>query len=263
MDRVTDWQYLEKLPVDSEPSYAEGFYCDACSKEFMEGPLYHSAATGRDCCMYCAQMKGMHSITGLVCELFTPSSPDLMLYSALASVGDSVVVPLFCYMPEHTTTQIGLYLSDGSSLLMNVTNFVIERGTYRSIEGTKVTLDGDALVERFPWLPLWCDPRKLTSSVRPTFRHAALGVRREYSLPSDLEIMVDAVDQSKEDLLYFYFTNGLTQIFDSSQQIEIVAFKGAMVRCRFRNQFLSLKQQTSLHDSIKSRIAEICRSVVY
>eukprot|EP00758_Cryptobia_borreli_P007034 Tbor_TRINITY_DN5237_c0_g1::TRINITY_DN5237_c0_g1_i1::g.16202::m.16202 len=55
--RLTKLKFLPNLPVDTEPTYADGYECDFCNNSFSVGPFYHCALTGIDACIKCATTK--------------------------------------------------------------------------------------------------------------------------------------------------------------------------------------------------------------
>lgn len=255
MMAARDLRYYAELPVADEPLYKDGFYCDVCEKDFMRGPFYHSAHTGRDCCIGCAQALGLHSIPGLVCDLFTPMSPDWMLRCAKKCADEAFAVPLFCYIPEHTTLQVGLFLSNGNSLLVDVTDYSLESGAAYD-HGSITRMSGDSLVKRYPWLPMWCDMERLTSTVRPTFSHAVMGERRDGNRQSS-DVLVKAADQS-DGCVVFRFTNGLSQMFDTVHGVEVVKHNSTLLRCRIHNQFVLPQKIHTLDLDIQNIISSFC-----
>lgn len=265
MDGIADLRWLKELPVQTEPVYKEGFDCDVCAKAFFDGPFYHSVSTGRDCCIRCAEMLGIHPIPGLICDLFTPLSPNLMLRCANISTDEPIVVPLFSYIPEDTS-QVGLYLSDESSLLVVVTDFALERGVHFK-NGSSTLYDGELLVQRFPWLPSWCDLERLTSrSTRPLFHHAALGVRSEANQVktpnAHAPALLRRVDHTQPHLLFFFFDNNVVQVFDSSRELELVVQQmpqSILLRCRIGKRFLTQQSIALLDQQTRQRIEELLR----
>lgn len=175
-DRVSPrLQFYASLPAEEEPEYKSGFDCDACGEGFAVGPFYHCTLTGVDQCMRCSVRSGLHPAPPPVVELFVRARPSAEATSELSShtllnLPIPAARPLLAF--RTCDRDVGVLLSDGSCLFLEITSYAVNRGWLRSADGEVETIDeGADVATRFPWVEEWGNPLNLNDS------HMFLGKR--------------------------------------------------------------------------------------
>lgn len=132
------------LPVEREPEYANGFYCDKCGSENIEGPLFHSKRLKRDLCVECGILTGFSVFQGLIAALFFPSKFNCLFDEELSSL------PLFVF--QTSVSSFGVFFSCGSNLLFTVGVAVSSVMLYEKRREEFFILDKNVVAQRFSWL---------------------------------------------------------------------------------------------------------------
>lgn len=171
-DRVSpQLQFYSALPADDEPEYKSGFDCDACGEGFAVGPFFHCTLTGTDQCMRCSVRSGLHAAPAPVVELFVrarsiaETTNEVLSNSTLSASQTATTAmppprPVLAY--RTCDRDVGVLLSDGSCLFLEITSYAVNRGWIRSVDGEVETIDDGADIgARFPWVEEWGNPLTL------------------------------------------------------------------------------------------------------
>jgi hypothetical protein len=147
------------------------------------GPFYHCTLTGTDQCMRCSVRSGLHAAPAPVVELFVrarsavETSSDIFSAPTAAS-GSSLPPPRPVLAYRTCDRDVGVLLSDGSCLFLEITSYAVNRGWILSIDGGVETIDDGADIgARFPWVEEWGNPLTLND-------HHLFIARRWGRLPS-------------------------------------------------------------------------------
>lgn len=155
--------YLEALPED-EPAYRDGYSCDTCQREFTAGPLFHCKTSGEDRCLECAvRSRIWHPLPETVREVFFARDETCGFENPQAWMREAAS-PVAAF--RTATNNVLVFLYNGTCLHMTVGVSALISGYLRDGTSGAVMgpMDGLQLVERFPFLELWCDAQQLNES---------------------------------------------------------------------------------------------------
>lgn len=202
--------YYSWLPVEREPEYCNGFYCDKCGSENTEGPLFHCKLSKRDLCVECGRLSGFSVFQGLVAALFFPSKSNCLFDEELSSL------PLFVF--QTSVCSYGVFFSCGSNLLFTVDGASSSFILYEKPREKFVNLEMNLVAQRFSWLlrgfraTFDCEVR--FHPAPPISNDAPLLIDNFYSSSDKVKIMLK--NETSQVLLC---DNGVECIFNGSNLI--------------------------------------------
>jgi len=169
--------YHAELPVRDEPHYVDGYTCDTCKREFLDGPMYHCSSTGEDRCCYCSVATGIHPLPAVVAELYTPTTvtPQQPQSAATSAERSSTpLAPLIAYRVHHR--MVGIVLTRNHVMIVEVSDVSVVRGRVTDVTSSHSTMyEGADLVTEFPFVERWGDPQHLEDErYFTTLRYGAL-----------------------------------------------------------------------------------------
>lgn len=205
--------FYAALPVHDEPTYNDGYTCDACKADFFTGPFYHCKRTGEDRCMRCSVATGLHLLPPVVTELYVPQH-ELVKQSA----GHADGCPLVAYRCHDA--MVGIVMSSNKVILVAVSHVSLIRGTVHDLAtGVATEYDGADLVDTYPFVERWGNPTTLSDErLFIPVRHGSLQAppSEAGSRPTDVLLRRLAVGNA---LQVFEFHSGAVQVFNHSSRI--------------------------------------------
>ncbi|EPY28494.1 hypothetical protein STCU_05086 [Strigomonas culicis] len=191
------------LPVELEPEYREGFVCDACSREFLEGPFYHAEETGVDYCSECGSKSGFSVFLGTVASIIFLKDDTVL------KDNDTNAVVAFAYKTNRATTYF--FFTNGSSAQ------VVRRGKKEIkvllfASNTQQIQVISQIEEKFPWMRTF--EEHIEREIRLHDVPPLLPNEENRIFLNDYEITKEQITLS--------FNNGFRQVLDYKEGIEIL-----------------------------------------